>query len=165
MFMKDLFRAMNSHGMKVLPEVNNIDEALDHVTVRPHGVNPEQVRFRKTHMNRNRPSVFSSIFQLYEACNEAMKAARRYFLSNMGFRGFSTTVTFDDGKLSNKCLVARDESGSSEAGFYAIHRDPNSMTHTVTNRRNGHTQFARIQYKVGTDTVDPCDFNRLRNGT
>jgi hypothetical protein len=82
----------------------------------------------------------------------------------MSFRGFLTNVTFEDGSLS-KCLVARDESGSSEAGFYAIHSDPNIMTHIVTNRRNGQTQFARIQYKVGTETVDPWDFDRLRNGT
>ena len=93
-----------------------------------------------------------------------MKAARHHFLNNVGFRGFLTNVTFDDGKLS-KCLVARDKSGSSEAGFYAIHRDKNIMTHIIKNKRNDQTQFARIQYKVGTETVDPCDFDRLRNGT
>lgn len=83
----------------------------------------------------------------------------------MSFRGFLTNVTFEDGKLS-KCLVlAHDKSGSSEAGVYAIHRDKNIMTHIVKNRRNGLTQFARIQYKVGTETVDPFDFERLRNGT
>ena len=87
-----------------------------------------------------------------------MKAARDHFLNNVGVHGFLTNVTFDDGKLS-KCLVARDKSGSSEAGFYAIHRDKNIMTHIIKNKRNDQTQFARIQYKVGKDTVDPWDFD------
>ena len=51
-FMKDLFRAMNNHGMKGLPDVNTIDEALDRVTVQAAGVNPEQVRFRQVPINR-----------------------------------------------------------------------------------------------------------------
>ena len=50
-FMKDLFRAMNTHGMKGLPEDNTIDETLDRVTVKVTGkatgeMNPGEVRFR-----------------------------------------------------------------------------------------------------------------------